>query len=146
MSRFVLLLTLAVSLVACKGGDGSRCVTSSDCADGEGCYVTPTGAQRCLARCDSASAVLCSGGELCVSVPGEDAADDVCLPGGGIAIGATCITSADCVKGAMCFASGGGAICRRACDQSGTPACLVTESCSSVDPDAGATRGACVPL
>jgi hypothetical protein len=140
-----LLCFLALVLVpACKdSGNDGRCVASSDCKDGQGCYQLPTGSQRCLARCDATTVVLCAGGELCVSVPGEDAADDVCLPGGSIPVGAACDTSAQCAKGAMCFASAGVSTCRRACEVAGAPTCQSNETCASLDPDAGLARGVC---
>ena len=141
--RFAFLAAfLALGLSACKDGGSDRCVSSSDCKDGQGCYLLPTGAQRCLARCDATSQILCMDGTLCVSVPGEDAADDVCLPGGTIPVGAACTASADCVKGAMCFDVAGSATCRRACDITAA-ACQSNESCFSIDPDAGVARGYC---
>lgn len=144
MSRAALVLFASITFLACKDGGSDRCITSADCADGQGCYLLPTGAQRCLAACDASERVLCDTGELCVSVTGEDAADDVCLPGGNVPLGASCATSSECTKGAMCFTRDGTSACRRACELGGTAACLSNETCTSVDPDAGVTRGACL--
>jgi hypothetical protein len=144
MLRLATLVLCASLLVACKNGNNDRCVNSSDCKAGEGCYALPTGAQRCLPRCNATDDVFCATGELCVSVPGEDAADDVCLPGGTIPHGAACTSSAECTKGGMCFTVGEATTCRRACDLDGAPTCLASEACVSLDPDAGVMRGICV--
>lgn len=147
--RIAVVLLLA-SLVATAGCDReklpSRCYTAADCGGGEVCARFPSGAQACVDRCDAAESTLCASGGVCAALSAEDAQVDVCLPGGEVAIGATCTTSNECVEGALCVrrAAASTSVCARACDVGGAVTCDSDESCVALDSAASTLRGTCV--
>ncbi len=143
-----ILLALLVSLTAACDRDHlpERCYTSADCGSAQVCVRFPSSAQACVDRCDSAAGTLCEGGEVCAALSSEDAQVDVCLPGGDLALGATCTASHACVEGALCVVRSPSsmATCARACDVGGAAVCDADETCVAIDAAASATRGTCV--
>lgn len=86
----------------CNDVDRSRCLADRECPTGQGCFALPPGSQRCLLYCDAYASILCQDGTVCGFVPADDAQVGACLPGGTIAVGNNCSTTAECVKGAVC--------------------------------------------
>lgn len=147
---FPLVLLLALGVVtapACKKPKGPRrCYTAADCGSNEVCTELASGAQTCLDRCDTVAAPTCTGGESCITLPGEDAQVDVCLPGGAVAEFDPCATSVECTKGAVCIQRSGmpNARCEKLCDVSAASTCMGSQACTAIDAAMSATRGTCI--
>jgi hypothetical protein len=146
---FLIFLTLGVlaTQVGCdKPKKHPRCYTAADCNSNEICSELESGARTCLDSCNVSEAATCAGGAACVTIGGEDAQVDVCLPGGDTVLGATCAMSVECVSGAVCVQRDGIAAprCERLCTTDGATVCVGNEACTPIDASVSPTRGTCI--